>query len=145
VALGRPRTSTGNLFKAFASFDFVNRIKPWLSRPEVPFIVQGDPQVASSAVERLNMPHYLDSLLGRSPETEYSATSISLLEQCCHGRSSRRRNGHVGGWRRRAAEKWKRPTKLLNVYNEWFHHANVTGDKLGYGMLVFQIEWLRRP
>jgi hypothetical protein len=113
------------IFQGLCVFDFVKDHAKAMAyrRAEVPFIVQGDPQVAS-AVERLNMPHYMDSLLGDvAYETEYSE-SVNFLYWNMMGVDTDTRTTTAGG-------EWKEPTKVLNMpYNEWFHHANVTDDKL---------------
>lgn len=113
-----------DIFQGLCVFDFVtDHAKAMTYREtEVPFIVQGDPQVAS-AVERLNMPHYIDSLLGDvAYETEYSESDNFLYW----------RGGMGADTSTTAGDDWKEPTKFLNMpYNEWFHHANATDDKLG--------------
>ena len=119
------------IFQGVCVFDFVkDHARATAYREaEVPFIVQGDPQVAS-AVERLNMPHYMDSLLGDDAyETEYSESDNFLFSDATKAHMSTTTTTTTTT---AAGGEWKEPTKLLNMpYNEWFHHANVTDDKLG--------------
>lgn len=106
---------------------------------EVPFIVRGDPAVAST-VERWNYPSFVDEWMGDvDHRTEYSETNHFLYwnngPPKGNGSGGTRRGQQQQQYRqfgdgRGTPPGWKEPTQMLRMkYRDWLLHANVTEDK----------------
>jgi hypothetical protein len=98
---------------------------------EVPFVVRGDPAVAS-AVERWNHPSYVDQWLGDvEHRTEYSENNHFLYWNNGPPKSGTRgKSQQVFGEGRGTPKDWKEPTQMMRMtYGDWLRHANVTDDK----------------
>jgi hypothetical protein len=96
---------------------------------EVPFVVKGDPDVARS-VERWNVPHYLETLLGDTRQGTEFSNSGTFTYWTQNGV-----NHHLypmdNNNNNNDNNKWTAPVELTEMtFNEWIEKANITDERL---------------
>ena len=106
------------VFQGICVFDFTKDYAKAMAYrdAEVPFVIQGDPQVAAT-VERWNSDHYMETLLGDEEyETEYSETNHFTFWSSSLAQYHRQQKMDDG---------WKEPTKKVQLsFSKWLQHAN---------------------
>lgn len=117
-------TPPTHLHQGLCVFDYTKDFDKAMTyrEAEVPFIIENDPEVAK-AVERLNMPTYIDRLMGDVMHRAEYSRNVHFMYY----------NAPPKAGKRRAPEfkDWVKPTEHIRMtYADWFRHASVTDETL---------------